>query len=233
MRDLLFHYKKILLFWLFCSRKSVEIHPALCICPPVLVRANDVNNTESQWNVFVHIRSVVNRSNQDPTVNYGLMFCAFSWPYLVKWHNSGIIIIILILLHLQGQCLWMNLWSGIAWSTLPSVPQLEQWIVLTSMDSYCQFWKLSINEGMHVYRPASLGLVAVGMSTWCKYQLLRKMLQQTFFDVYHQFFFYSGKTKFGPSPWIEIFLTMSMKLIQFICIAKEANDQRLQHCWSY
>ena len=39
----------------------------------------------------VRIRSVVNRSNRDTTVYYGLIFCAFSWPYLVKWHNSGII----------------------------------------------------------------------------------------------------------------------------------------------
>ena len=23
---------------------------------------------------------------------YGHVFCAFSWPYMVKWHNSGIII---------------------------------------------------------------------------------------------------------------------------------------------
>ena len=38
------------------------------------------------------IRPVVNRLNQDTTVYYGLIFCAFSWPYMVKWHNSGIII---------------------------------------------------------------------------------------------------------------------------------------------
>ena len=32
------------LFWLFFSRNSVEIHPALCICPSVSALANDVNN---------------------------------------------------------------------------------------------------------------------------------------------------------------------------------------------
>ena len=53
---------------------------------------NDINTTESQWNVFIHIRSVVNQSNRDATVYYGRLFCAFSWPYLMKWHNSGIII---------------------------------------------------------------------------------------------------------------------------------------------
>ena len=82
---------KVFSYFGFSFLESVEIHPALCICPSVSARANDVNNTESHWNVFVRIRSVVNRSNQDTTVNYGLIFCAFSWPYLVKWHNSGII----------------------------------------------------------------------------------------------------------------------------------------------
>ena len=37
------------------------------------------------------IRPVVNRLNLDMTVYYGHVFCAFSWPYMVKWHNSGII----------------------------------------------------------------------------------------------------------------------------------------------
>ena len=37
------------------------------------------------------IRPVVNRLNQGTTVYYGLVFCLFSWPYMVKWHNSGII----------------------------------------------------------------------------------------------------------------------------------------------
>ena len=37
------------------------------------------------------IHPVVNRLNQDTTVYYILVFCAFSWPYMVKWHNSGII----------------------------------------------------------------------------------------------------------------------------------------------
>ena len=37
------------------------------------------------------IHPVVNWLNQDTTVYYGLVFCAFAWPYMVKWHNSGII----------------------------------------------------------------------------------------------------------------------------------------------
>ena len=39
------------------------------------------------------IRPVVNWLNQDTTVYYGLVFSLFSWPYMVKWHNSGIIIL--------------------------------------------------------------------------------------------------------------------------------------------
>jgi len=41
----------------------------------------------------VSICSVLNRSNRDTTVYYRLIFCAFSWPNMVKWRNSGIIII--------------------------------------------------------------------------------------------------------------------------------------------
>ena len=37
------------------------------------------------------ICSVQNRSNRDTTVYYRLIFCAFSWPNMVKWRNSGII----------------------------------------------------------------------------------------------------------------------------------------------
>ena len=40
----------------------------------------------------VRICSVLNRSNRDTTVYYRLIFCAFSWPNMVKWRNSGIII---------------------------------------------------------------------------------------------------------------------------------------------
>ena len=39
----------------------------------------------------VSICSVLNRSNRDTTVYYLLIFCAFSWPNMVKWRNSGII----------------------------------------------------------------------------------------------------------------------------------------------
>ena len=37
------------------------------------------------------IRPVVNRLNQDTTVYYGLVFCAFSWPYAVVKDNSWIV----------------------------------------------------------------------------------------------------------------------------------------------
>ena len=48
IRDLLFHYENILLFWFLLS---VETHPALSVHPAVyqyMARANDVNNTGSQ-----------------------------------------------------------------------------------------------------------------------------------------------------------------------------------------
>ena len=53
IRDLLFHYEKIFLFWFLFSGKSasVEIHPALSVHSAVyqyMVRANDVKNTERQ-----------------------------------------------------------------------------------------------------------------------------------------------------------------------------------------
>ena len=38
----------VILAFVFFSRKGVEIHLALCTCLSVSVRANDVNNTESQ-----------------------------------------------------------------------------------------------------------------------------------------------------------------------------------------
>ena len=37
------------------------------------------------------IGPVVNQLNQDTTLYQGVVFCTFSWPYMVKWHNSGII----------------------------------------------------------------------------------------------------------------------------------------------
>ena len=43
------------------------------------------------------IRLVVNRFNQDITVNYVLVFCLFSWPYMVKWYDSGIIMACIVL----------------------------------------------------------------------------------------------------------------------------------------
>ena len=47
----------------------------------------------------VRICSVLNRSNRDTTVYYRLIFCAFSWPNMVKWRNSGIIKIVIYLNH--------------------------------------------------------------------------------------------------------------------------------------
>ena len=43
------------------------------------------------YTLSVRICSVLNRSNRDTTGNYRLVFCAFSWPNMVKWRNSGII----------------------------------------------------------------------------------------------------------------------------------------------
>ena len=50
----------------------------------------------SWWKQFLSLKncrsvcicSVLNRSNRDTTVYYRLIFCAFSWPNMVKWHNS-------------------------------------------------------------------------------------------------------------------------------------------------
>ena len=47
IRDLLFHYKKILLFWLQFNGKIAEIHLALSV-HQYMVPTNGVNNTESQ-----------------------------------------------------------------------------------------------------------------------------------------------------------------------------------------
>ena len=62
------------------------------------------------------IRPVVNRLNQDTTVYYGLVFCAFPLPYMVKWHNSGIIKVFIshmyVLFSFLGSCRWSetNAW---------------------------------------------------------------------------------------------------------------------------
>ena len=45
----------------------------------------------------VSICSVQNQSNQDTTVYYRLIFCAFSWPNMVKWRNSGRIMMFIFL----------------------------------------------------------------------------------------------------------------------------------------
>ena len=65
-----------------CFRACIVSKTILCPVRPLLLLFSAFS---------VRIRSVVNRSNRDTTVFYGLVFSAFSWPYLVKWHNSGII----------------------------------------------------------------------------------------------------------------------------------------------
>ena len=66
-----------MLFWLLFSSKSIQ---------NILILSAIVAPFASAG-----IRPVVNRLNQDTTVYYGLVFCLFFWPYMVKWHNSGII----------------------------------------------------------------------------------------------------------------------------------------------
>ena len=72
----------------FFSRKIVEIHPSLCICPSVSARANDVNNTESQWN-FVRICCCKPVKPGHYWQWITVLYFGRSRPYLVKWHNSG------------------------------------------------------------------------------------------------------------------------------------------------
>ena len=66
------------------------------------------------------IRPVVNRLNQETTVYYGLVFCLFSRPYMVKWHNSGIITVFII---------WLNPQAGKVKRTLHSdwLPEWARW----------------------------------------------------------------------------------------------------------
>ena len=66
-----------MVFWLLFSNKSIQ---------NILILSAIVAPFASAG-----ICPVVNRLNQNTTVYYGLVFCLFSWPYMVKWHNSGII----------------------------------------------------------------------------------------------------------------------------------------------
>ena len=66
-----------MVFWLLFSNKSIQ---------NILILSAMVAPFASAG-----VRPVVNRLNQDTTVYYGLIFWLFSWPYMVKWHNSGII----------------------------------------------------------------------------------------------------------------------------------------------
>ena len=68
-----------MVFWLLFSNKSIQ---------NILILSAMVAPFASAG-----IRPVVNRLNQDTTVYYGLVLWLFSWPYMVKWHNSGIIIV--------------------------------------------------------------------------------------------------------------------------------------------
>ena len=67
-----------MVFWLLFSNESIQ---------NILILSATVAPFASAG-----IRPVVNRLNQDTTVYYGGVFCLFSWPYMVKWHNSGAII---------------------------------------------------------------------------------------------------------------------------------------------
>ena len=73
-----------MVFWLLFSNESIQ---------NILILSATVAPFASAG-----IRPVVNRLNQDTTVYYGLVFCLFSWPYMVKWHNSGIIIHLILFL---------------------------------------------------------------------------------------------------------------------------------------
>ena len=66
----------IYLFWLLFSNEGIQ---------NILILSATVAPFAS-----VGIRPVVNRLNQDTTVYYCLVFCLFSWPYMVKLLNSGI-----------------------------------------------------------------------------------------------------------------------------------------------
>ena len=66
-----------MLFWLLFSSKSIQ---NILILPATVAPFASAG-----------IPPVINRLNQDNTVYYGLVFCLFFWPYMVKWHNSGII----------------------------------------------------------------------------------------------------------------------------------------------
>ena len=66
-----------MVFWLLFSNESIQ---------NILI----LSATVSPF-AYTCIRPVVNWLNQDTMVYYGLVLCLFSWPYMVKWHTSGII----------------------------------------------------------------------------------------------------------------------------------------------
>ena len=74
-----------MVFWLLFSNESIQ---------NILILSATVAPLASAG-----ICPVVNRLNQDTTVYYGLVFCLFSWPYMVKLHNSGIIKYSIVYLH--------------------------------------------------------------------------------------------------------------------------------------
>ena len=81
----------------------------------------------SRWKQFlslkncrsVRICSVLNRSNRTTTVYYRLIFCAFSWPNMVKWHHSGIIMsVIMFKAHVtfKSPHIFAVFWGWFLWS---------------------------------------------------------------------------------------------------------------------
>ena len=57
--------------------------------------------------------ALLNRSaNQDTTVQYALVFCAFSWPHMVRWHNSGIISTFISFYQVSIKTLLLSAWVG-------------------------------------------------------------------------------------------------------------------------
>ena len=119
IRGLLFHDKKIAILQLastYFFGKSIQKHPdSVCVLYPkplnerliillqkkkcyfrfyfssiLFLSAGSSSSAIVAPFVTAGIRPVGNRLNQDTTVYYGLVFCAFAWPYF-NCHNSGTI----------------------------------------------------------------------------------------------------------------------------------------------
>ena len=68
--------KKVVLASVFCFLVRVSTKNPDCVC--------------HSCSFCIHRYSPC-LNPQDTTAYYGLTFCTFPWPYVVKWHNSGII----------------------------------------------------------------------------------------------------------------------------------------------